>query len=225
MRKLVVVLAVAAVLLPAAALAGGWATVQLSSTPKGAQAGTPWVVNLTVLQHGVTPLAGVTPEVRIDQGTVRRVFTARPTGAHRRLSRPRRLPARRHLALDDLGRLQPRAHIRARADRAVCLSAVAAAWPPPSGSAARRRDPSWTYTASAWRRSPRTCSTFVAIEGISSISPRNARSVTTSSRTGEVAVTVAVRGTSETSAISPMKSPAPRSRDLLPALRDASPCR
>ena len=79
MLRLVVVLAVAAVLLPAAALAGGWATVQLSSTPKGAQAGTPWVVNLTVLQHGVTPLAGVTPEVRIDQGTVRRVFTARPT--------------------------------------------------------------------------------------------------------------------------------------------------
>jgi hypothetical protein len=80
MRKLVVVLAVAAVLLPAAALAGGWATVQLSSTPKGAHAGMPWVVNLTVLQHGVTPLAGVKPEVRIDQGTVRRVFTARPTG-------------------------------------------------------------------------------------------------------------------------------------------------
>ena len=76
MRKLVVVLAVAAVLLPAAALAGGWATVQLSSTPKGAQAGTPWVVNLTVLQHGVTPLAGVTPEVRIDQGT-------RPPCVHR----------------------------------------------------------------------------------------------------------------------------------------------
>ena len=80
MRRLVVVLAVAAVLLPAAALAGGWATVQLSSTPKGSQAGTPWVVNLTVLQHGVTPLAGVTPEVRIAQGTVSRVFTARPTG-------------------------------------------------------------------------------------------------------------------------------------------------
>jgi formate hydrogenlyase subunit 3/multisubunit Na+/H+ antiporter MnhD subunit len=79
MRKLVVALALAAVL-PAAALAGGWATVQLSSTPKGAQAGAPWVVSLTVLQHGVTPLAGVEPEVRIAQGNVRRSFTARPTG-------------------------------------------------------------------------------------------------------------------------------------------------
>jgi hypothetical protein len=37
-------------------------------------------VNLTVLQHGVTPLAGVTPEVRITQGTMRRAFVARPTG-------------------------------------------------------------------------------------------------------------------------------------------------
>ena len=80
MRKLVVALAVAAVLLPAAALAGGWATVQLSSTPKGSQAGTPWVVSLTVLQHGVTPLAGVKPEVRIAQGNLRRSFAARPTG-------------------------------------------------------------------------------------------------------------------------------------------------
>lgn len=80
MRKLVVALAVAAVLLPAAALAGGWATMQLSSTPKGVQAGTPWVVNLTVLQHGVTPLAAVRPEVRIVQGSLRRTFIARPTG-------------------------------------------------------------------------------------------------------------------------------------------------
>ncbi len=51
---------------------------------------------------------------------------------------------------------------------------------------------------------------------MSSIRPRNARSVTTSRRTGEVAVTVAVRGTSEMRAISPMKSPAPSSRTLFP---------
>ena len=80
MRKLVAALAVAAVLLPATSLAGGWATVQLTSTPKGAQAGSPWVVNLTVRQHGVTPLAGVRPEIRIAQGKLRRAFTARPTG-------------------------------------------------------------------------------------------------------------------------------------------------
>jgi hypothetical protein len=79
MRKLVVTAAVAAVLVPATALAGGWATVQLSSTPKGARAGVPWVVDLTVLQHGVTPLARVRPEVRIAQGTLARSFVARPT--------------------------------------------------------------------------------------------------------------------------------------------------
>ena len=79
MRKLVVTCAALAVMLPAAALAGGWATVQLSSTPTKARAGVPWVVNLTVLQHGVTPLAEVRPEVRIAQGAIARSFVARPT--------------------------------------------------------------------------------------------------------------------------------------------------
>ena len=79
MRKLVVIATAVAVLVPATALAGGWATVQLSSTPKGARAGLPWVVDLTVLQHGVRPLADVRPEVRIAQGTVARSFVARPT--------------------------------------------------------------------------------------------------------------------------------------------------
>ena len=80
MRRSIAVLVVAVAVLPATALAGGWATVKLSSTPDGVEAGTPWVVNLTVLQHGVTPLAGVKPEVRISQGTLRRAFAARPTG-------------------------------------------------------------------------------------------------------------------------------------------------
>jgi hypothetical protein len=79
MRKLVVTCGVLALLLPAVALAGGWATVQLSSTPTNAKAGVPWVVNLTVLQHGITPLDGVRPEVRIAQGTTARSFAARPT--------------------------------------------------------------------------------------------------------------------------------------------------
>ena len=56
MRRSIAVLAVLAAVVPAMALAGGWATVKLSSTPDGAEAGAPWVVNLTVLQHGVTPL-------------------------------------------------------------------------------------------------------------------------------------------------------------------------
>ena len=79
MRKLVVIVVALAVLVPATALAGGWATVKLSSTPKGARAGVPWVVNLTVLQHGVTPLENVQPHIRIEQGSVARQFLARPT--------------------------------------------------------------------------------------------------------------------------------------------------
>lgn len=79
MRKLVVIGFALAALVPATVLAGGWATVGLSSTPKGAKAGVPWVVQLTVLQHGVTPLADVQPHIRIEQGTLARQFLARPT--------------------------------------------------------------------------------------------------------------------------------------------------
>src|SRR5918999_1266942 len=47
----------------------------------GLLAGEPWRVELIVKQHGVTPMAGVKPSVRIDNGagTVR-TFHARPTG-------------------------------------------------------------------------------------------------------------------------------------------------
>jgi hypothetical protein len=79
-RRLLWLLAGIALVVPATVLAGGWATVQLSSTPKGVAAGTPWKVEVTVLQHGVTPLADVEPVVRIRKGEVRRAFPARPTG-------------------------------------------------------------------------------------------------------------------------------------------------
>ena len=86
MKKLLLVLAVAAVAavtLIGAASAGGWATVGLSSLPpSGLKADQPWPVDVTVLQHGQTPLAGVTPVVRIRDGggTVVDTFTATPTG-------------------------------------------------------------------------------------------------------------------------------------------------
>lgn len=82
MKKLVLVLALAAVAAPAAG-AGGWATVGLSSLPPaGLKAKQAWPVDITVLQHGRTPLAGVTPVVRIrnDGGTLVKSFTATPTG-------------------------------------------------------------------------------------------------------------------------------------------------
>jgi hypothetical protein len=64
MRKALLVLAVAASLAGAgAANAGCWATVGLSPLPSEVGAGERWVVDLTVLQHGKTPLADATPSV------------------------------------------------------------------------------------------------------------------------------------------------------------------
>ena len=53
-----------------------------------------------------------------------------------------------------------------------------------------------------------------ATDGIDSTTPLNARLVRTSTRMGEVAVTVAVRGTFVRSAISPNQSPAPSSESF-----------
>src|SRR5215207_9698589 len=81
MKKLLLVLAVAAVAVPLAN-AGGWATVGLSSLPPaGLKADQPWPVDMTVLQHGRTPLAGVTPVLRIrdENGKVVSTFAGKPT--------------------------------------------------------------------------------------------------------------------------------------------------
>ncbi len=73
--------ALVAVMLAADAAAGGFATVQLSSTPNGTKAGTPWSVDLTVLQHGITPLDGMEPLITIASGADETSFPATPTGA------------------------------------------------------------------------------------------------------------------------------------------------
>ena len=83
MKKLLLVLAVAAAVAAPVASAGGWATVGLSSLPpSGLEPNQAWPVDITVLQHGQTPLAGVIPIVRIrdDGGKVVKSFTATPTG-------------------------------------------------------------------------------------------------------------------------------------------------
>lgn len=80
MKKLLLVLALAAVAAPVAS-AGGWATVGVSSLPKGTDAGKTWAVDLTVLQHGRTPLEGINPVVTIANGDgVSREFAATPAG-------------------------------------------------------------------------------------------------------------------------------------------------
>jgi hypothetical protein len=72
-------LALAALTAPAAH-AGGFATAGLSSMPTGVGPGQPWKVELTVLQHGRTPMAGLEPRIVIRSGDTRREFVAVPAG-------------------------------------------------------------------------------------------------------------------------------------------------
>ena len=68
--------------LPAAATAGGWATVSLSSTPDDLGPGDAWNVQMTILQHGRTPLDGVDPSITLTNGATGRTerVAAKPTG-------------------------------------------------------------------------------------------------------------------------------------------------
>ncbi len=85
MKKLVLFLALglAAVLAPVAA-GGGWATTGLSSLPpSGLKAEQDWPVDVTVLQHGETPLTGVKPSITVrnlETGVAEATFVAAPTG-------------------------------------------------------------------------------------------------------------------------------------------------
>src|SRR5688500_4029919 len=71
----------AALTVPAAATAGGWATVGFDPPPEELAPGEPWQVDLTVLQHGRTPLEGVHPRVivRSEDGGEPESFPARST--------------------------------------------------------------------------------------------------------------------------------------------------
>jgi hypothetical protein len=84
MRAWWIAAAVAAglLVLPAGALAGGWATVSLSSTPDDLGAGAPWDVEMTILQHGRTPLDGVEPSIALTNGATGKTeyVAAKPTG-------------------------------------------------------------------------------------------------------------------------------------------------
>jgi hypothetical protein len=59
-----------------AAAGGGWATVGFAPLPDGTAAGEAWKPEITVLQHGHTPLGGLTPVVTITSGGDTRTFTA-----------------------------------------------------------------------------------------------------------------------------------------------------
>jgi hypothetical protein len=79
MRRSLLILPLLLLTAPAVAHAGGFATTGLSSTPDGLRAGQPWKVELTVLQHGRTPLSDLSPEiVTIDADGNRTTFRAKP---------------------------------------------------------------------------------------------------------------------------------------------------
>jgi hypothetical protein len=81
-RLLLLAVLVTGVLAPAGG-AGGWATVQLSEAPEdGTTAGTTLPIDITVLQHGRTPLEGVTPIFRIRDGKANMLaeYRGTPTG-------------------------------------------------------------------------------------------------------------------------------------------------
>jgi hypothetical protein len=83
MRRLILFSLLAAALLPASvASAGGWATAGVGPPPDGGiGAGDTWNAEVTILQHGQTPLVGVKPTLTIRNDSGKAVtFPARPTG-------------------------------------------------------------------------------------------------------------------------------------------------
>jgi hypothetical protein len=69
----------AALVLAAPAAAGGWATAGLGPPDSGLGAGDTWNAEVTILQHGVTPLVGISPVVKITKGGKTIDFPAAPT--------------------------------------------------------------------------------------------------------------------------------------------------
>jgi hypothetical protein len=81
MRRAVLSALVAAVALPTAATAGGWATVGLADMPDGTRAGEVWNAQITVLRHGRTPTDGAKPVVTIvSREGQSKSFAAKPVG-------------------------------------------------------------------------------------------------------------------------------------------------
>jgi hypothetical protein len=76
--RIFLTLMLAALALPAAALGGGFATAGLAPPSHGIGPGDTWHAQITLLQHGVTPLQGVQPSITV-RGPETQTFAARPT--------------------------------------------------------------------------------------------------------------------------------------------------
>lgn len=80
MSRIALLAAFAFAALTGTAHAGGWATVELGAMPTSLEAGKPWNVELIVKQHGISPMADVTPSVEITSASGEvKTFPARPT--------------------------------------------------------------------------------------------------------------------------------------------------
>ena len=81
MKRLLLGFAVAALALPASALAGGWATAGVGPPPDDMGPGQTWDAKVTILQHGnpETPLMGVVPTMTIRNGSVSKTFEGTET--------------------------------------------------------------------------------------------------------------------------------------------------
>ena len=82
MRRLILGSLIAAAVLPASvASAGGWATAGVGPPPDGMSGGDTWNAQVTILQHGQTPLVGVKPTLTIRNESGKALtFPAKPTG-------------------------------------------------------------------------------------------------------------------------------------------------
>jgi len=79
MKRLLIGLACAALVVPAGAAAGGWASAGLGPPPDDMGPGETWNAKITILQHGnpQTPLPGLAPTVTIRKGSVTKTFAAK----------------------------------------------------------------------------------------------------------------------------------------------------
>ena len=122
MRRLLIGLVLGALAVPGAALAGGWATAGLAPPPESVGPGDTWNAQITVLQHGQTPLDGVVPTVTIRSGSDTRTFTAEPAGQPGKYVAQVVFPSARELELRGLRRLHAvrrgdDPYVRSRLDR------------------------------------------------------------------------------------------------------------
>ena len=81
MKRLLIGLALAALALPAGAVAGGWASAGVGPPDDGIGPGDTWNAKVTILQHGnpETPLMGITPTLTIKKGSTTKTFRGSAT--------------------------------------------------------------------------------------------------------------------------------------------------